>query len=154
MVLTCRLTIGSSTGTREGLGRLQLGSVGRQVDEPDALGDGERQGVQAGAVEDDNPVATGSRLAGEEGEGLLEELPVDASGEIPVALAGGRGDEGSDVEPLEAVVAAGDRALAPRRLDPAQDRLQADPVLVGGAGLDHRAGRALRLLCHDLGKLF
>ena len=51
-------------------------------------------------------------------------------------------------------MAAGDRALAARRPDPAQDRLQADPVLVGGEGLDHRAGMALRLLGDGLGELF
>ena len=96
----------------------------------------------------------GAGLAGEEREGVLEELLVDAGREIPEALAGGRRDEGGDVEPLEAVVAAGDRALAARRPDPAQDRLQPDAVLVGGEGLDHRAGMALRLLGDGLGEVF
>lgn len=74
----------------EGLGRLQLGGVGRQEDEADALGDAERQGVPAGAVEDedDDPVPPRPRLAGEEGEGVLEELLAGAGGEIPEALAG------------------------------------------------------------------
>jgi hypothetical protein len=132
----------------EGLGRLQLGGVGRQEDEADAFGYGERLGVPSGAVEheDDDPVASGARLAGEEREGGLEELLVDAGGEIPEALAGGGRDEGGDVEPLEAVMAAGDRALATRRPDPAQDRLQPDAVLVGGEGLDRRAGMALGFL--------
>ena len=104
----------------EGLGRLQLGGVGRQEDEPDAFGDGERFGVPSGAVEheDDDPVASGARLAGEEREGGLEELLVDAGREIPEALAGRRRDEGGDIEPLEAVVAGGDRPLAARRPDP------------------------------------
>ena len=46
----------------EGFGGLQLGRVGRQEDEADAFGDGERLGVPAGAVEDedDDPVASGS----------------------------------------------------------------------------------------------
>ena len=47
----------------EAFGRLQLGAVGRQVDEPDALGDGQPWlRVPAGVVEDedDDPVATGS----------------------------------------------------------------------------------------------
>ena len=79
------------------------------------------------------------------------ETPVD---EVPEALAGGGRDEGGDVEPLEAVVAEGDRALAARRPDPAQDRLQPDAVLVGGEDLDHRAGMALRLLGDGLGELF
>ena len=139
------------------LGRLQLRGVGRQVDEADALGHRETgAGVPAGAVEDeqDDPVAPGAGLAGEEREGVLEQRLVDAGREVPEALAGGRRDEGGDVEPLVAVMSAGDRALAARRPDPAQDRLQADPVLVGGEGLDCRAGMALRLLGDRLGKLF
>jgi hypothetical protein len=75
----------------EGLGRLKLGGVGWQVNEADALGHGERRGVPAGAVEheDDDPVAPCAGLAGEEREGVLEELLVDAGREIPEALAGG-----------------------------------------------------------------
>ena len=140
----------------EGFGRLQLGGVGRQEDEADAFGDGERLGVPAGAVEDedDDPVASGTGLAGEEREGVLEELLVDAGGEVPEALAGGRRDEGGDVEPFEAVMAAGDRTLATRRPDPAQDRLQSDTVLVGGEDLDCRAGIALGLLGDGLREPF
>ncbi len=104
------------------LGRLQLRGVGRQVDEADTLGHRETGGcVPAGAVEDeqDDPVAPDARLAGEERERVLEQRLVDAGPEIPEALAGGGRDEGGDVEPLEAVVAAGDRALAAGRPDPA-----------------------------------
>jgi hypothetical protein len=140
----------------EGLGGLQLGGVGREVDETDALWHGERQSVPAGAVEDedDDPIAPGARLAGEEREGVLEQRLVDTGREVPEALAGGWRDEGGNVEPLEALVAPGDRALAARRPDPAQDRLQPDPMLVGGEGLDRRAGVTIRLLGDDLGKLF
>ncbi len=141
----------------EGLGRLQLGSVGRQVDEADALGDREaRRGVPARAVEDeeDDPVGAGARLAGEERQGVGEEFLVDAGPEIPEALAGGGRDEGGDVEPLETVMPAGDRALAAGRPDPADDGLQSDAVLVGGEDLDRRAGMALRLLGDRLGKVF
>ena len=140
----------------EGLRRLQFGSVGRQVDEADALRDREAGfGVPACAVEDedDDPVSASAALAGEQREGVGEELLVDAGREIPEALAGGGRDEGRDVEPLEAVVAAGDRALTARRPDPAEDRLQPDPVLVDGEGFDRRAGMALRLLGDGLGKL-
>jgi hypothetical protein len=87
-------------------------------------------------------------------EGVLEELLVDAGREIPEALAGGRRDEGGDIEPLEPVVARGDGALAARRPDPTQDRLQPYAMLVGGEGLDYRAGMALRLLGDGLGELF
>jgi len=140
----------------EGLGRLQLRGVGGQVDEADALGDRQaRGGVPAGAVEDeeDDPVGAGARLAGEEREGLGEELLVDAGADVPEALAGGGRDEGGDVEPLEAVVATGDRTLALRRPDPADDGLQPDAVLVGGEDLDRRAGMALRFLRNRLGEL-
>jgi len=140
----------------KGLGRLQLGRVGRQEYEADALGDDERLGVPARTVEDedDDPVAAGARLASEEREGVLKEVLVDAGREVPEALAGGRRDEGGDVEPLEAVVATGDRALAARRPDPAEDGLQPDAVLVGGEDLDCRAGMALRLLGDDLLELY
>ncbi len=139
------------------LGGLQFGGIGREVDEADALGDREAgSGVPAGAVEDedDDAVAAGARLAGEEREGVGEELLVDAGPDVPEALAGRRRDEGGDIEPFEAVVAAGDRTLAARRPYPAQDRLQADAVLVGGEGLNRRAGMAFRLFGDDLGKLF
>ena len=141
----------------ERLGRLQLGRVGWQVDEADAFGDRQAGGgVPAGAVEDeeDDAVAAGAGLAGEEREGVGEELRVDAGPDVPEALAGGRRDEGGDVEPFEAVVAAGDRALALRRPDPAEDGLQPEAVLVGGEDLDRRAGMTLRFLGDRLGEVF
>ena len=127
----------------EGLGRLQLRRVGREMNEPDAFGHSQAGGgVPTGAVkhEDNDALAPRAGLAGEKREGLLEERLVDAGGEVPEALTGGGRDEGGDVEPLEAVMAGGDRTLAPRRPDPAGDRLQPDPVLVGGKGLDDGAG--------------
>ena len=57
------------------LGRLELGAVGRQVDEADGLGDGEAgRAVPAGIVEHerDDPPRPGARLAGEEGRHVLE----------------------------------------------------------------------------------
>ena len=85
-------------------------------------------GTARGAVDDahDDPVGPVARLAGEECEPVLEALLVDAGAEIPEALAGGRRDEGGNGEPPEPVMAAGDRALAARRPDPSQDRLQPD----------------------------
>lgn len=65
----------------EGLRGLQLRRVGRQIDEADALRHGQAGcGVPAGAVEhqDDDAVAPGACLAGEEREGGLEEVLVDA----------------------------------------------------------------------------
>ena len=56
-------------------------------------------------------------------------------------------DEGGDVQPLVAVVAKRDGPLTLGRPDPAQDRLQADAVLVGGPDLD----RLVRVLGRFLG---
>lgn len=65
---------------------------------------------------------------------------------MPEALAGPGRDEGGDVEPFEAAVSDGQGTGPPRRPDAAEDRLQPDAALVGGEGLDRRAGMALRLL--------
>ena len=141
----------------EGFRRLKLRGVGREIDEANALGHREAGlAVPAGAVEheDDDAVAPGTGLAGEEREGVLEELLVDGGGDVPEALAGGGRDEGDDVEPFVAVMADGDRARTARRPDPADDRLQPDAVLVGGEGLDCRAGMARRLLGDRLGEFF
>ncbi len=141
----------------ERLDRLELGGVGRQVNEADPRGYGEtRRAVPAGVVEheEDDAVRSGACLPGEECEDVLEVLLGDAGGEIPEALAGGGRDEGGDVEPFEAVVSDRDGPLAARRPDAAQDRLQTDAVLVGGEGLDYCARMALRLLGGGLGELF
>jgi hypothetical protein len=140
----------------ECLGRLQLRGIWREVDETDAFGHGEWRGMPTGAVEneDDDAVPAGAGLAGEEFQGVLEQFLVDAGPEIPEAFTGGRRDEGGDIEPLEPVVATGDGALAARCPDPSQDRLQPDPVLVGGENLDDRAGVALGFFRNGVGKLF
>lgn len=141
----------------ERFGGLQLEGIGRQIDEADAFGNRQaRRGAPAGAVEheEDDAVAAGAGLAGEERERVGEELLVDAGADVPEALAGGGRDEGGDVEPLEAVVAPGDRTLASRRPDPAEDGLQPDTVLVGGEDLDRRVGIARRFLGDRLGKVF
>jgi hypothetical protein len=141
----------------EALGGLELGRVGRQVDEPDAARDGEpRLGVPAGVVEyeHDPAVPPGAGLLGELGQQGLEEGLGHPVREVPEGLAGGRMHEGGDVEPLVAVVAESDRALAPWRPDPTRDRLQPDPVLVRGEDLDRRAGVRRGLLGDGPGELF
>lgn len=126
------------------------------MNEADALGDRERRAVPARPVEDedDDAVTADAGLTGEQCEGVLEQFLVNAGREIPETLAGSRRDEGGDVEPFETVMAAGDGALPARCPDPAQDRLQPDAVLVGGEGLDRRAGMALGLLSDDFRELF
>src|SRR3954471_3597238 len=141
----------------EAFGRLQLGAVGRQVDEPDALGDGQPGlRVPAGVVEDedDDPVATGAGFAGEEGEERLEGRLRHPVRQVPEDLARGRLHEGGHVEPLEAVVAGRARSLALGRPDAAEDRLQPDAVLVGGEDFDDLARMLLRLFGEDGGELF
>ncbi len=58
----------------QGFCRLEFRRLGRQVDEPDALGNGERRGVPTGTVEDekDDPLASGAGLAGEECQGIAD----------------------------------------------------------------------------------
>jgi hypothetical protein len=73
----------------EDFGWLQLGRVGRQIDEADDLGNGEWRGVPARAVEhqDDDAVAAGAGLAGEEREGSSkrESWAVSTRERIPAA---------------------------------------------------------------------
>ena len=140
----------------ESLGGLQFRGVGRQVHQADAFWHGEGRTVPACPVEheEDDAVAPRARLAGEEGEGLFEQVLVDAGREVPEALAGGGRDEGGDIEPFEAVVPGGDGALAARGPDPAENRLQPDPVFVGAKDFDGCAGMARGLFDDRLGKLF
>ena len=62
--------------------------------------------------------------------------------------------EGRDVKPLVAVMAEGDRALALGRPDAAQDRLQAEAVLVGRKHLDREVGTARGLFGNDFVEFF
>jgi len=127
----------------EAFGGLKLGTVRRQIDELDAVGNGESdQAVPAGIVEhqDDGAIAARAGGSGEGREQGFEEGLGDAVGDIPNRLARARGDEGGHIEPFVAVVADGDRTLTDRRPDPAADRLQAEPVLVRRPDLDRAFG--------------
>ncbi len=136
---------------------LEFGCVGRQVNEADALRHGKAGwAVPAGVVEheQDDAVPPSAGLAGEQGQDVLEVLFGDAGGQVPEAFPGlGRNEDG-DIEPFEAVMSDRDGPLAPRCPDPSQDRLQPEAVLVGGKGLDDRAGMALRLFSNGFGELF
>src|SRR5436305_457226 len=124
---------------------------------PDALGVGPprlRVPARLVAVEDDDPVASGPGLAGEEGEERLEARLRRPVRQVPEHLARGRLHEGDHVEPLEAVVAGRARALAFRRPDAAEDRLQPDAVFVRGENFDDLARMLLRLFGKDGGELF
>ena len=87
-------------------------------------------------------------------EKRLEEWLGDAIRDIPEGLAGRRRDESGDVEPFVAVMPGGQRALSSRRPDASQDRLQANPVLVGCKDFDRRIGIFRLFLGDRLAKLF
>ena len=102
------------------LSGLELGGIGRQVNEVDALGDGKAGwAVPAGVVEheEDDAIPPGTRLSGEERKHVLKVALGNAGGQVPEALPGLGRDKGGDVEPLEAVVPHRDGALAPWRPD-------------------------------------
>ena len=77
-----------------------------------------------------------------------------AVAQVPHRFTGGRPDKGRHVEPLEAVVAEGDRALALGGPHRAQDRLQPEAVLIGAEHLDRHAGMGGGLLGDRLRQLF
>jgi len=139
------------------LGRLQLGGVRGQEAEADAVGDVElRAGVPAGVVEhqDDGLVRPGTDVAGEGVEHLLEQIDADAVGHPPLDLAGAWPDEAEEVEPLVSVGADCHRALAAPGPDPADQRLQPEPVLVEGPELDGAAGMLGLRRIHRLAEVF
>src|SRR3954451_7093992 len=125
----------------EMLGGLKLGGVWGQVDEPEALRhDQVRRAVPAGAVEPEHDDAIPSRsgLARKQRQQRGEERLGYSVRHVPEHLAGDRLDEGGHIKPLVAVVTKCDGPLTLGRPDPAQDRLQANAVLVRGPDLDRR----------------
>lgn len=122
---------------------LQLGTVGGQEDELDAVWNVQPDGtVPPGIVEDedDDAVAPGADLIGELGEHRLEEGLVHRVRQIPDGFAAGGLDEGGQMKPLEAMMAKGDGTFADRRPDAAVDRLQSKPVLVRRPDFDRLVG--------------
>src|SRR5829696_1871067 len=141
----------------EVLGGLKLGRVRGQVGEPEALRHNQvRRGVPAGAVEPKHDDAIPSRpsLTGKQRQQRGKEWLGDAVRDVAEHLAGDRLHEGGDVQPLVTVVAEGDRPLAFGRPHPAQDRLQAEAVLVRGPDLNRFVRVLGRFLGNDRGQLF
>ncbi len=139
------------------LGGLKLGRGWGQGDEPDPIRNSQVWfGVPAGVVELKHEDALASRpgLAGKQGQQRGKERLGDPVRHVPEHLAGDRLDEGGHVEPLGAGVTERDGPLAFGRPDPAQDRLQPNPVLIRGPDLN----RFVRVLCRFLrdprGQLF
>ena len=127
----------------EVLCRLQLGRIGWQVDQSNAVGHREVWfGVPSGTVQHqhDDALTPSACRAHKVGEQLFEERLVNAVRQIPDGLAAGRLHEGGDVEPLIAMMPGCDRPLADRRPNSAKDGLQAEPMFIRRPDLDRLAG--------------
>ena len=141
----------------EAFGWLQLWTIGRQIDEAEAVGHGQaRFGVPPGAVDhqDDHAILADAGFAGEERQQLLEKRLGDTVGDVPECLSTGRRDKGGDVEPLETMVPERHRALTARRPATPAEWLQTEPVFVGGEDFNGRLRVALGFFRGHLGKFF
>ncbi len=108
------------------LGRLELGRVGRQITRIEPVRKLEIFAVMPSGIveEQDGRLVFGNRaLLGEGIEDPLEQGNVDRVGNPPYHLAGGRSDEGIEVEPFVLVAAHRHRSLSLFGPDPANDRL-------------------------------
>jgi hypothetical protein len=123
----------------QGFRRLQLRRVGRQKDQPHAIGHAQtRFAMPAGVVEHehDRAIDAGLRFACEGCEQRRKKRLRDAVVHIPEGLAARRRDKGGDIKPVEAVMAMRCRPLADRRPNAPRDRFQAKPVFVAGEDFD------------------
>lgn len=100
-------------------------------------------GMPAGAIEDQYDLlgGTGSHLARELGELDFEEGDAHRGGQVKDGPPGGGMDETHQVAPGEAVLHGGDGALANRRPDAAEERLEANAVFVGRPEFDLGSGK-------------
>ena len=112
--------------------------------------------MEAGIVEEqhDPLFGSGADRSGEGGEQAGEQRLGHAVAQVPDRFAGGGAHKGRDVEPLEAVVTERGRALSLGGPHRAQDRLQAEAMLVGAEHLDRHARVGGRLLGDDVRQLF
>lgn len=97
------------------LGGLQLGTIGRLVDQADTVWNGQVfRPVPAGIIEDENDdaLAAGTGLAREGFEQFGKERLVDAIRQVPDRFSARRRDKGGEVEPFIAVMAERNRPLA------------------------------------------
>ncbi len=127
----------------QALGGLQLGRIGRQETEADAVGDTQPGAhMPAGIVEhdDDDLVGAGTDAGGESVEHRLEQCHPDPVGEPPLDPAARRVDEAPNIEPAIFVMAKRHRTLAAPRPHTPAERLQPEPMLVEGPYLDRAPG--------------
>lgn len=137
--------------------RLELRTIGGQINQPDTFGNIEALGTVPARVverEHDDARTSGAGFAGEGGEKLLEERLVDAVAEIPEGLSCDRRNEGRDVEPFVAMMAKRDRPFADRRPDATANRLQAEAMLVRRPDFDRLVRVGARLFGDGVFELF
>ncbi len=124
-------------------GWLRFRRIGREEDEPHAIGNFQpRLTMPAGVVEDehDGAIDAGPGLSRQAFEQRREERLRDAVARIPEGLARRRRDEGGVVEPVEAMMATCDRPFADGRPNAACDGLQTKSVFVAGEDFDRTLG--------------
>lgn len=115
----------------ETFSRLDFRRRGRQKHEFHTFGNLQLAGdMPAGLIEDEDDVLAGCDLPGKGRQDRAESRGVDGVGNEPDHRSRRRSDEAVKIKPRVAVMALGNRAAAARCPDPAQDRLQADPVFV------------------------
>ena len=133
----------------EMFGGLELGRIGWEEVEIDVIGHPQTQtGMPSCAIEDQDDLLlrSCSCLARERSELRLEERNIHARREVEQGAAGGRMDEADEIAPFVAVLDRGDGALSLGCPDPAQDGLQANPMLVHRPQFDLCFGEG----CHHL----
>lgn len=127
----------------ERLRRQRFRRVGRKKNQAPAVGNFEpRFNMPTGFVDDehDGSLAAGAGLFRKACEQRGEERFRDAVMHLPEGLAARRRGEGGDVEPIEAMMAMGDRPFAFGRTNAPCDGLQTEPVFVAGEDLDRPPG--------------
>jgi len=94
--------------------------------------------VPTGVVElkQDALFLAGANRLSEIGKYGFEHLLANHVGDVPHGPTRCRLNEAGNVQPLEPMVTDRNRAFSDRCSDAARDRLQADPILIGGPNLD------------------
>ena len=115
----------------ETFSRLDFRRIGRQKHKFPAFGNLQVAGDRpAGLIEYEDDVLAGSDLLGKGRQDRAEGRGVDGVGNEPDHRCRRRSNEAVKIKPRVALMALGTWAAAARCPDPAQDRLQADPVFV------------------------
>jgi hypothetical protein len=127
----------------ESLRWLELGGIGREEQQTEALGKSEVLAhVPAGPIDhqQDPLVRTQPQALGEQLECDLEDGRVDRRQEQPEHLACGRSHEAEDIEPLVATATQRNRTLTTQGPDATDNGNQPEPRLVLGPELDFCLG--------------